>query len=86
MRIINWILLCCLTQPVFGQDVLDVLESSGFTGGLIVHLGCGDCTEHTIDCGGPLWKCLTDDNCQTSCGTISEECWGCSNWTGLPCI
>ncbi len=41
MRIIKWILLCCLIQPAFGQDVLDVLESSGFTGGLIVHLGCG---------------------------------------------
>jgi len=41
-RIIEWILLCCLIQPAFGQDVLDVLESSGFTGGLIVHLGCGD--------------------------------------------
>ncbi|MHC4072679.1 MAG: outer membrane protein assembly factor BamB family protein, partial [Planctomycetota bacterium] len=49
MKSAKWIVLCCcLVQPVFGQSIRGLLESHGFKGGVIVHLGCGD-GEHTAE-------------------------------------
>ncbi|MHC4556144.1 MAG: outer membrane protein assembly factor BamB family protein [Planctomycetota bacterium] len=44
MKLAKWILLLsyCAAQPVLAQNVQEVLEISNFTGGVIVHLGCGD--------------------------------------------
>jgi len=44
MKLAKWILLfcCCAVQPAFGQDVQETINLSGFEGGVIVHLGCGD--------------------------------------------
>jgi len=43
MKSVKWILLCCcLFEPVCAQNARELIESSGFTGGVIVHLGCGD--------------------------------------------
>ena len=44
MKPAKWILLLCcfLVRPVFAEDVREILKLSGFNGGVIVHLGCGD--------------------------------------------
>ena len=31
-----------MVRPAFGQDMGELLESNGFKGGVVVHLGCGD--------------------------------------------
>ena len=42
MKRIALILAMCLPQTVSGGTAEDVLKESGVTGGLVVHLGCGD--------------------------------------------
>jgi outer membrane protein assembly factor BamB len=43
MKFAKWILLLCFAvQPAFARDIQETLKLSGFNGGVIVHLGCGD--------------------------------------------
>ena len=49
MKSAKWIVVCCLlVRPVFGQDLGELINSHGFKGGIVVHLGCGD-GEKTAD-------------------------------------
>ncbi|UCF15828.1 MAG: methyltransferase domain-containing protein, partial [Phycisphaerales bacterium] len=56
MKSVKWIVICCLMlQPVFGQDLGELVSSHGFKGGLTVHLGCGD--------GEKTAQLLVNDRC-----------------------
>ncbi len=49
MKSAQLIAVCCfLLQPVFGQDLGELVRSHGFKGGIAVHLGCGD-GDKTVD-------------------------------------
>ncbi|MHC4351807.1 MAG: class I SAM-dependent methyltransferase, partial [Planctomycetota bacterium] len=42
MKSAKWIVMCCLLiRPVLGQDMGKLINSHGFKGGIVVHLGCG---------------------------------------------
>ena len=38
------VILFCVSVPAEGKDAGQILEAEGITGGVIVHLGCGDGT------------------------------------------
>ena len=42
MKSAKWIVVCCLlARPAFGQNMGELINSHGFKGGIVVHLGCG---------------------------------------------
>jgi len=49
--LLSWLFLCGLVVvPVVAQEMSGLLEESGFSGGVVVHLGCGEGSD-TVDLG-----------------------------------